>query len=91
MSFINKEKVIDIISKIKGEFFSITFEKRKNREVVTRTGRLGVKKGVTGKGLGYNPRDKNLIVMWDSNSKKHKCIPIDSVLLIKHKNRTYNG
>ena len=50
-----------------------------------RTGafRRGVVKGITGEGLKFNPKDYNLITLYDMNAKGYRNIPIDRLKYIK--------
>ena len=50
-----------------------------------RTGafRRGVVKGITGEGLKFNPKDYNLITLYDMNAKGYRNVPIDRLKYIK--------
>jgi len=63
-----RERVRRIIMATNGLFFSITFTKRTTGELRTMTCRTGVHKflkGDKGKGQQYDPKDKDLICVWD--------------------------
>ena len=55
--------------------FGATFVKADNTE---RRGafRLGVKKGVTGKGLAYNPDDRGNLIVWDMKLGEYRTIKL---------------
>ena len=43
----------------------------------------GVVKGITGEGLKFNPKDYNLITLYDMNAKGYRNVPIDRLKYIK--------
>ena len=55
-----------------------------------RTGafRRGVVKGITGEGLKFNPKDYNLITLYDMNAKGYRNVPIDRLKFIKTNGQT---
>jgi len=59
-----------------GRFFSVVFVNRYGsiRRIVCRD---GVKKGVKGVGMSYNPSDYNLKVVWDVIKRGFRMIPTD--------------
>jgi len=52
-----------------GGFFSVKFVKRTNGEIRTISAKLSrtVKKGKTGEGLAFDPNEKGLVMVLDSN------------------------
>lgn len=48
-----------------GQIFTVEFIKRSNGELRSMTARRGVKKGVKGVGMSYNPADHNLLTVYD--------------------------
>ena len=54
----------DILKATNGQFFSVTFKTRGTGEERTIVGRTGVRKGVTGQGLKYNPAKHDAITVW---------------------------
>jgi len=60
----NIKVIASIIKSQNGKAVTVTFTKKDGTERVL-NGRLGVKKGVTGKGLAYNPKDYDLITVFD--------------------------
>lgn len=67
--------------------FGITFIK-KNGEVRKLHGRLGVKKGLTGKGMAYNPTKKNLMVVWDMQKHAYRMVNCDTITEIRTNGQT---
>jgi hypothetical protein len=75
-----------IISLTQGKFFGIKFTKRTTGEKRTMNARSGVKKFAKGGSMKYNPREKNLIVVWDrhardpkNNDPGYRMIPVEAV------------
>lgn len=70
------------------KWMRVKFIKRTDGTIREMTCRTGVKQGVQGKGLVYNPKDKNLLVVWipeqdrrdNTRDNGYRCLPIDSVL-----------
>lgn len=48
-----------------GKIFTVQFYKRTNGELRTMNCRRGVSKGVTGKGMAYDPRERDLLTVYD--------------------------
>lgn len=48
-----------------GKVFTVEFYKRTNGELRTMNCRRGVKKGVKGVGLKFDPKEKNLLTVYD--------------------------
>lgn len=65
----------------KGKAFKVTFIKS-NGERREMRARLGVTKGVTGKGMAYNPADYNLITVWELNNG-FRVIPLTRVVELR--------
>ena len=67
MKLINAETATNLLesTRAQGSIFSVTFVKRTTGDVRTMNARLGVKKGVTGVGMAYNPKSKNLMACYD--------------------------
>jgi hypothetical protein len=71
-----------VIEQTKGKYFSVVFTK-KDKSVRRMTARLGVKKGVNGKGMRYNPTDRNLMVVWDNGLQDFRMINLDTIQYFK--------
>lgn len=70
------------IQQTNGQIFSARFVKKDGtvRDMVCR---LGVKKGVTGVGMAYNPFDKNLVPVFDMQKNAFRMINMDTVQYLK--------
>lgn len=73
----------EFLASSKGKFFRVDFVKRTNGEHRRMVARTGVHKGVTGQGMGFNPREKDLMVVYDVEKRGYRCIPLDSVIAAK--------
>ena len=73
----------------KGKFFTTTFIK-KDGTLRKMTARLGVRKGVNGKGLKFDPSDKNLVVVYEMSKDAHRMINLDTIQNIIFKKQTLN-
>ena len=78
MNTVNRYEVKDLIKTSKGRFFTVIFTK-KNGETREMNCRLGVKKGLTGEGMKYNPSDYNLMVVYDAQKKDYRMIKLTTV------------
>ena len=85
MTFLEPGHALTLIHQIgdKGAIFSVDFVKR--NEPVTRTMvcRLGVTKGVTGKGKAYDPLERLLLDVYDMHAQGFRSIPLDSIFGIR--------
>lgn len=64
MDTISQDEAFDLIRGSKGKLFSAKFEKRTKPGVIRRmVARTGVRKGVTGEGQSFNPRDHGLVTV----------------------------
>ena len=67
-----------------GTIFNVSFIKRTTGEERTMRARLGVKRGVTGVGMAYNPKSKNLIACYDvQKAQEMKASGLDDVAASK--------
>jgi len=73
------EKIIfDIINSLvsTGKIFSANFTKA-NGDERTMVCRVGVQKDLKGKGLSYDPRKVNNLIVWDMNANGYRTIKTD--------------
>jgi hypothetical protein len=77
--------------KVGGTIFHIVFIKRTNGEVRHMNCRLGVSKGVTGKGMAYDPIEKGLLTVYDTDKRGYRTVPVDGVVCAKIKKVLYLG
>ena len=72
-------KVIDLLG---DKIFTVTFIKKDN-SIRIMNARRGVKKGVKGVGLAYNPTEKDLITVFDMQKEAFRMINAKTILEIK--------
>ena len=89
MTSITKEQVKEIVSNTKGQFFNVEFKKRTTGELRNMTARVGVSKYITGEGLKYNAREKDLLPVYDMIAKGYRMISIDGITKLKTNGETY--
>ncbi len=78
-----------IIKGTNGRIFSATFIK-KDGTLRKMTARLGVRKGVTGEGLKFNPRERSLVVVYEMSKRSFRMINLNTIQSITFKNQTLN-
>lgn len=78
----NTQNIAELIKSTKGKFFSVEFVKR-DGSVRKMTARLGVRKGITGKGLAFNPAERDLMVVWATDKKNYRMINLKTISTIK--------
>lgn len=77
------------IEQTKGKFFTVKFIK-KDGTLRQMTCRTGVSKGVTGKGLDFDPKAKGLRVVWAMDAEGYRMINLAQVTELKFNGiRTY--
>lgn len=86
---ITLNRAMDIIYKTGGKVFGATFTKRTTGEIRHMSCRLGVTKGVTGKGMNYDPADKALLTVYDFHKKGFRMIALDALHSIRVEHKTY--
>ena len=72
------ERIAEIRSKAEDTFFSVHFIK-KNGDLRKMVARLGVSKGVTGKGLAFDPTAKGLLTVFDVQKQAFRMIRIATI------------
>lgn len=63
----------------KGKVFTIRFIKRDDTDRVMRA-RLGVVRGLTYEGQNYDPEEKDIKTVWDTQNQGYRNIRLDSIL-----------
>ena len=88
MKTINKDTAKQYIYKTNGKIFSAVFTKKdgEKRKMVCRR---NVRKYVTGKGLSYNPEERDLIGVFDMHKKAYRFINVKTLEQIKVEGITY--
>jgi len=65
--------ITQILQQSEGRIFTATFVK-KDGSLRTINCRLGVKKGLSGKGMSYNPVERGLLPVFDMQKKAYRMI-----------------
>lgn len=82
MKTINKKQALDLIQQSNGKTFSVIFTKKdKTKRLLN--GRTGVKKGVKGTGMAYNPLSKGLLPIYDMQKKGFRMINLETIEALK--------
>jgi len=76
------QQIAELIKGTKGKFFSVEFVK-KDGSTRKMTARLGVRKGINGKGLAFNPAEKDLMVVWATDKKNYRFINLKTITALK--------
>ena len=79
---INKLSFVDIVKANHNKIFSVKFIK-KDGSIRDMNARLGVKKGVTGAGMAYDPSDYGLLTAFDMQKSEFRMINLNTVLEAK--------
>ena len=82
MKTISRDTAKKYIYKTNGKFFSAVFTK-KNGDIRLMTCRLGVKKGVKGVGLKFEPQDKGLMTVFDIHAGGYRFINLKTLERLK--------
>lgn len=85
---IDRKQALSLIKNSQGRFFGVRF-KKKNGEQREMNARLGVKKGVTGKGLKYNPADYDLLTAYDRQKEQYRMINLATISRLTLDKQTY--
>lgn len=73
------EEVEKFVKETNGKIFSIKFIKRTTKELRSMVCRTGVKKHLKGGEPAYDPKEKDLIVVYDMQSKGYRSIPKEGI------------
>jgi hypothetical protein len=84
MSKINK-----VLEAMGNKIFTVTFTKKDGSTRVL-NGRRGVRKGLNGVGMKYNPAEKGLITVYDLKVKDYRSVKVDTVTQVKSHNKIWN-
>jgi hypothetical protein len=75
------ENLIDLLKQT-GGIFNVKFYKADGTSR-SMNARFGVRKGVTGKGLSYNPSERNNIIVYSMQDRGFRTIKVDRIKTIK--------
>jgi hypothetical protein len=70
-----------------GRRFEITFIKKDGTRR-TMHARLGVSKGVTGKGMSYDPAKYGLMTVWDTSAQGYRQVNLNTVIQLRLPDRS---
>jgi len=88
----------DILKATNGQFFSVTFRARGTGKERTIVGRTGVRKGLNGGELQYDPAHHNAMTVWDNGnvanadgrkSTGHKTVPLNDIREVRAGGATF--
>jgi hypothetical protein len=88
METITKSKAFELVNSSKGKFFTITFIK-KDKSERRMTARIGVKKGVNGVGMKYNPLDFSMKPVYDMGKLEWRMINFKTATRLKINKKDY--
>ena len=86
----NKLTLVEFLRASEGKIMSVDFIKRSTGEKRTMNCRLGVKKGITGAGMKYNPLEHNLIPVFDMQKKGFRMIALESVSEVRMDGKVFD-
>jgi len=88
METITRQQATELVNSSKGKFFTITFVKKDNTER-RMTARTGVKKGVNGQGMKYNPSDYGMKSVYDMAKLEWRMINFKTATRLKIGKKDY--
>lgn len=78
----------ELIRESNGRIFTVEFIK-KDGSLRKMTARLGVKKGLTGKGMRYDPIERGLLPVWDMQKKDYRMVNLRTIQSLKVNGANY--
>lgn len=87
MNTLSKNAFLDTVND--GRVFTVDFIKRTNGERRLMNCRRGVTKGVTGKGLAFDPEKKDLLTVYDMQKSAHRMINLEDLVALKANGKNY--
>ena len=81
-------EINEVVQLLGDKIFTVTFTK-KDGSVRVMNARKGVRKGVKGVGMSYNPSEKNLIVVFDMQKEAFRMINAKTILEVKADKKIY--
>ena len=89
MKRISKTVAKNLIYKTNGEFFSVDFIK-KDGSIRTMICRTGVKKGLKGGELAFDPNEYGLAVVYEMDVEGYRMINLNTIMRLKIAGKEYN-
>jgi hypothetical protein len=87
--FSGTKKAFDILKSMGKKKFEVLFIKRTTGEARRMACQYGVKKNITGKGMRYDPKNRNLSVVFDLEKDSYRMINVEGLISIKQGSREY--
>lgn len=81
---LTRQQVLDFIVKNRNQPISIVFIKKDGTKRIL-NGVTGVRRGVTGKGLKYNPHERGYVIVYDTNKRGYRTVNIGTATDFKTK------
>ena len=72
-----------------GQIFSVYFKKRGDHTMRKMTCRRGVKQGITGEGLRYDPKPKLLLPVFEMPDKSRRMVNLDGLVSFNFHGETF--
>lgn len=82
MKTISKVSAVELINKSRGRIFTVTYKKKDNSIRVMNC-RLGVRKGVSGVGMAYEPALRGLKSVFDMQKKEFRMLNLETIKMLK--------
>lgn len=78
MTTMDRSKALEFINSTDGKFFTATFRKKNNERRVMNC-RINVKKGVTGKGMAYNPVERGFLPVYEGKNDDFRMLNLNTL------------
>ena len=85
----NMDLLRDILLKSDGRIFRVSFIKRTTGELRKLVGRVKVHKNLTGKGMSYNPKDYNLLTVFDFQKGEYRSVNLEGLVEVVSQDTIY--
>lgn len=80
MKSVSRDKLVELIKATDGKIFRVTFIKRTTNEYRDMTARFGVTSALKGGKLKFNPKEKNLLIVYDMDVEDYRAINISGLV-----------
>lgn len=83
------QTIRELLQRNGGKIFRVTFIKRTDGTERVMVCRIGVRKGVTGAGLAFDPAKKNLLTVYDVQKEGHRMVNLETVISVAMLGETF--
>lgn len=83
MQKIDRKIAVSMIKNAGDKIFTVTYTKRTDNSKRVMNCRLGVSKKVSGKGMSFDPKSNDLIVVYDMQKRGYRMVSIEGILELK--------